>query len=171
MTNIFRFLLLIMLSFFIHVNHAHTAMSRYAENGKGIKTEKKNPTTTGILTISNLNKNKTRGIQKDKSSLTEKERKAEHKMSRKSFGKDQSCLGENEKIFFKNLIEAEKHLKFLLRERDVLVGDFYGVNLTAYRYINIFHRLGYIRYRILQIDKEIRKLKFKISLMKKRSRK
>lgn len=108
MTNIFRFLLLILLPFFIHVNHAHTAMSGYAEDREGIKIEKK------------------------------------------------------------NLIEAEKHLKFLLKERDVLVGDFYGVNLTGYRYVNIFHRMGYIRYKIVLIDKKIRKIKFKISLIKKK---
>ena len=108
MTNIFRFLLIILLLFFINANHAHTVLPSYTEDGEGIKTEKK------------------------------------------------------------NLVEAEKHLKFLLKKRNVFVGDFYGVNLTAYRYVHVFHRMGYIRYKIIQIDKEIKKVKFKISEIKKK---
>jgi len=76
---------------------------------------------------------------------------------------DQSCLASKEKKIFKNLKEAEEYLRYLLKEREVLVGDFYGVNLTAYRYVNIFDRMRYICYKIRQIDKKIKKTKFRIS--------
>jgi len=69
---------------------------------------------------------------------------------------------------FDRLEEAEKCLKCLLKKRNVLEGDFYGINLTAYRYVNIFDRLGYIRYKIMQIDKKIKKTKLNISELKKK---
>ncbi len=56
---------------------------------------------------------------------------------------------------FTCLREAKDHLADLKRERDVLVGDFFGINITAYRYENIFYRRGYIRHRIEIIDKDI----------------
>ncbi|MFQ6108504.1 MAG: hypothetical protein ACE5L7_03005 [Candidatus Aminicenantales bacterium] len=74
---------------------------------------------------------------------------------------------ENEKTL-EELREAEKRLRCLLRERGVLVGDFYGINITAYRYVNIFDRLRYIRYRIRQIDKKIKETKLKILELKKK---
>ncbi len=80
---------------------------------------------------------------------------------------DQSCLASKGKKIFKSLEEAEEYLRCLLKERKVLVGDFYGVNLTACRYVNIFGRMGYIRYKIKQIDKKIKKTKLKISELKK----
>ena len=68
----------------------------------------------------------------------------------------------------KNLKEAEEYLKCLLKKRKVLVGDFYGVNLTAYRYVNIFDRLGYTRYKIAEIDIKIKRAKFAISKLEKK---
>ncbi len=73
----------------------------------------------------------------------------------------------NQYYLIEELKKAKKYLKCLLRERNVLEGDFYGINLTAYRYVNIFDRLGYIRYRIMQIEKKIKKTKLKISELKK----
>jgi hypothetical protein len=80
---------------------------------------------------------------------------------------DKSCLTEERKEAFKDLKEAEEYLWCLLKERKNLEGDFYGINLTAYRYVNIFDRLGYIRYRIMQIDKEIKKTKLEIEKLRK----
>lgn len=78
----------------------------------------------------------------------------------------QYCSREDKKVF-ESLKEAEEYFRCLLKHRDVLVGDFYGVNITAYRYTNIFDRLGYIRYKIKQIDRKIKITKVKISeLMK-----
>lgn len=64
------------------------------------------------------------------------------------------------------LKEVENRLTRLLKERDILTGDFYGINLTAYRYVNIFDRLGYIRCRITQIDREIKKIRLDLCEMK-----
>lgn len=64
------------------------------------------------------------------------------------------------------LKEIENRLRSLLKERDVLTGDFYGINLTAYRYVNIFDRLGYIRYKIKQINKEIKKMRLQLCEIK-----
>ncbi|KPJ67743.1 hypothetical protein AMJ44_07150 [candidate division WOR-1 bacterium DG_54_3] len=69
------------------------------------------------------------------------------------------------------LEEAEKYLEKLLKQRNILVGDFFGINQTAYRYALVFDRLGYIRYRIFQIDKEIKMTKQKITELKRKSKK
>lgn len=81
-----------------------------------------------------------------------------------------NCLRKEEKIFV-SLKKAEEYLECLLKEREVLVGDFYGINVTAYRYVNIFDRLRYIRYRIKQIDRKIAETKSRISELKKKHRK
>ncbi len=65
------------------------------------------------------------------------------------------------------LDEAEKYLETLMMRRNILVGDFFGINQTAYRYALVFDRLGYIRYRIVHTDKEIKAIKQKISELKK----
>lgn len=79
-----------------------------------------------------------------------------------------NCPKEEKKIFI-NSREAEEYLECLLKERELLVGDFYGVNLTAYRYVNIFDRLGYIRFRIKHTDKKIEETKSRISELKKKT--
>jgi len=73
---------------------------------------------------------------------------------------------ENRKKDFKNIEEAKKYLEGLIKEREILVGDFYGINITAYRYVNIFYPLGYIRYRIQKIDEEIVLVKKEIEKLK-----
>ena len=80
------------------------------------------------------------------------------------------CSSRIGKKSFKDLEKAEKCLKSLLKEREVLEGDFYGVNLTAYRYVNIFDRLNYIRYRIMQTDRKIKKVKCEIFELRKKIR-
>ncbi len=65
------------------------------------------------------------------------------------------------------LEQAEKCLEKLLRRKKILVGDFFGINQTGYRYALVFDRLGYIRYRIVQTDKEIKAIKQKIAELKK----
>ncbi len=80
----------------------------------------------------------------------------------------QHCSRRGVKKIFKSIEEAEEYLKCLLKEKEVLVGDFYGVNLTAYRYVNIFDRLGYIRFKIAEIDIKIKRAKFAISKLEKK---
>lgn len=84
-------------------------------------------------------------------------------MSKLSFEGYQPCSRGVVKKIFKSIEEAEEYLKCLLKEKEVLVGDFYGINLTAYRYVNIFDRLGYIRFKIAEIDIKIKRAKFLIS--------
>jgi hypothetical protein len=66
------------------------------------------------------------------------------------------------------LEEAEKCLERLLEQRNTLAGDFFGINQTAYRYALVFDRLGYIRNRTFQTDKEIKATKQKITELKKK---
>jgi hypothetical protein len=80
----------------------------------------------------------------------------------------QHCSRRGVKKIFKNIEEAEEYLKCLLKEKEVLVGDFYGVNLTVYRYVNIFDRLGYIRFKIAEIDIKIKRAEFEISKLERK---
>lgn len=84
------------------------------------------------------------------------------------FGDDNTWLDGEAERAFKNLEEAKKCLKCLEEERKILVGDFYGINLTAYRYVNIFDRLGYIRYKIGELDMKIKTVKTAVSRLKKK---
>lgn len=59
--------------------------------------------------------------------------------------------------------QLEKRLEELKREKNILSGDFYGINQYGYRYALIFDRLGYIRYRLAKIDEEIAAIQKKIS--------
>jgi hypothetical protein len=77
-------------------------------------------------------------------------------------------FSENKEKTFKSLKEAEEHLRCLQKQRKTLTGDFYGINITAYCYANIFYPMGYIHYRIDQIDKEIEKVKLEIDKLKDR---
>lgn len=72
---------------------------------------------------------------------------------------DKSCFQVLRKKTFKNVKEAEEYLKCLKKQRDILVGDFYGINITAFRYVNIFDPLSYIRYKIMKVDKGIKEPK------------
>ena len=157
MTIISRFLLLILLILPTQANNIQAALSRNIKDGEKINIEKKNSPAKTIIKISDLKRTDTHGVQKDHTVLSKSEGRVRYK-----FKKSHCCLSEKEKKSFKNLKEAEECLKCLLKERKILVGDFYGLNLTAYRYVNIFHRIGYIRYRLIQIDKEIKKTKLEI---------
>jgi hypothetical protein len=68
------------------------------------------------------------------------------------------------------LKEAKEYLKELLKQRNILVGDFFGINQTGYRYALVFDRLGYIRYRIVKTDKEIKAIKQKIAELKEKTK-
>lgn len=67
---------------------------------------------------------------------------------------------------FASLEEAEEYLEDLKKERDLLEGDFFGLNITAYRYTNVFFTPEYIRYRIAWVDAEIRRTQEAVSSLK-----
>lgn len=75
-----------------------------------------------------------------------------------------------EEKIFQSLKEAEDYLQSLLKEREILTGDFYGINITAYRYSHIFYPLSYIGYRIKKIDEKIKKTKLQIDKLKNKDR-
>lgn len=58
--------------------------------------------------------------------------------------------------------QLEKRLEELKKEKNMLIGDFYGINQYGYRYALIFDRLGYIRYRLAKIDEEMAQIQKKI---------
>lgn len=58
--------------------------------------------------------------------------------------------------------ELKKRLEELKKEKDILTGDFYGINQFGHRYAMIFDRLGYIRYRLTKVNEEIVEIKKKI---------
>ncbi len=63
----------------------------------------------------------------------------------------------DEQKMFQNLKEAEKYLESLLKQKERLSGDWWGINITAYRYSLVFYPRGYIAYRIHKIEEEIKK--------------
>lgn len=91
-----------------------------------------------------------------------------NEMSKISLEGYQYCPRRGVKKIFKSIEEAKEYLKCLLKGREVLGGDFYGVNLTTYRYVNIFDRLGYIRFKIAEIDIKIKRAEFEISKLEKK---
>ena len=165
---ILRFLLLISLFLSIHASHIHAAFSRNIEDGEKIKTEKKSSKVNEILKIPNLMKTETIVILEDQIYLIKPKGKVENEIFRKRFEEDKSCLAEKRREIFRKLKKAEEYLKCLLKEREILVEDFWGINITAYRYVNIFDRRNYIRYRIMQVDKKIKKTKLKICELRKK---
>jgi len=81
------------------------------------------------------------------------------------FESKEEIVSENEKKE-RMLSEIEATLGRLFKEKEILMGDFYGINITAYRYVNIFDRLGYIRFKIREIEKEIKILEHRILELK-----
>ncbi len=83
---------------------------------------------------------------------------------------DLSGVPENEKRceeeIFQNLKEAEEYLKSHLKQKEILTGDFWGINITAYRYSHAFYPRGYIAYKINKIDAEIKKIRQQIDRLK-----
>jgi tetrahydromethanopterin S-methyltransferase subunit G len=73
--------------------------------------------------------------------------------------------GEQEAQMVINQEEREKlikRLEELEKERNILTGDFYGLNQYGYRYALVFDRLGYIRYRLDKVNKEIAEITKKL---------
>jgi len=56
-----------------------------------------------------------------------------------------------------------KRLEELEKEKNILTGDFHGLNQYGYRYALVFDRLGYIRYRLDKVNKEIAEITKKLS--------
>ncbi len=134
-------LLFILILVSAYTNNVHEILSSYRDN------REKTP-------ISTLMKKEITDTQKNNNSFDKIEREIRNEQM-----ENQCCL-------MKELRKAKEYLKCLLNERNVLIGDFYGVNITAYRYVNVFNRLGYIRYKIAIVEKEIEKTKLKISELK-----
>lgn len=84
-----------------------------------------------------------------------KEEEKEEKKARKAAKEDE----EETQKGLRCRKEAEQYLKALEKQRETLVGDFFGINLTARRYDLVFDRLGFIRFRIKEVDEEIRRVK------------
>jgi hypothetical protein len=71
-------------------------------------------------------------------------------------------MREEKPLSEEEIAEARKRLAELEREKNILTGDFYGLNQFGHRYALIFDRLGYIRYRLTKINEEIAELRKKI---------
>jgi hypothetical protein len=149
MKALFRFLLFILLFLFIFNNHVQAGAINNVEKREKLEIGEKNSGTKEIAKTSRSKKIIMIGVSKDKASLI---------MLSRGIDKEERA--------FKNLEEAQDHLRGLLKKREVFEKDFYGVNITAYRYANVFDRLGYIRYKISELDKEIKKTKSEINKFK-----
>ncbi len=149
---------LLLMALFLSASLGHVQASGPAKAGeKNLLFQEKNSRTNQTLRVSKSRKVIVLSMPESQKSLPEPRDKGENELPPKGFQWGQSCL-EEEKAF-KDRGEAEKYLECLLEERKVLERDFYGLNLTAYRYVNIFYRRGYIRHKIFNIDKEIKRTK------------
>lgn len=149
MKILFRFLLFIFLFLFILINHVRAGPVNNVEKREKLEIWGKNLGANETAKSSTSKKIIMIDVSKDKASLI-----------RLSRGIDK------EERVFKNLKEAQDYLRSLLKKREEFEKDFYGVNITAYRYVNIFDCLGYIRYRISELDKEIKKTRSEINRFK-----
>ena len=66
------------------------------------------------------------------------------------------------------LKKAEECLDALVKERQIRGGDFWGINVTARRYDNVFDPRNYIRYKIMQVDKKTEATKLIICELRKK---
>jgi hypothetical protein len=153
---IIRFLLLTALFLSASLNRIQASGSTKAGE-KNVLYPEKNSRANQTVKVSKPRKIIPPSIARGQKSLPKPKERIENKLSQKGFQWGESCL-EEEKTF-KDRGEAGKYLQCLLEERKVLEGDFYGLNLTAYRYVNIFYRRGYIQHKIFNIDKEIKRTK------------
>ncbi len=55
-----------------------------------------------------------------------------------------------------------RRLEELEKEKNILTGDFYSLNQYGHRYALVFDRLGYIRYRLDKVNKEIAEITKKL---------
>ena len=151
MAIVLRFFILISLLISFYPKHIQASFTGYVEDGEKTQTEKKKQKANEIMKIRSLTETETIVIGEGRFYLIKPKLKIDDKMMKIS----------------KELKEAEESLKTLVKERDILVGDFWGINITARRYDNVFDRRNYIRYKIVQTDKKIKKTKFKISNLRK----
>lgn len=68
-----------------------------------------------------------------------------------------------QKLSWEQIARLRQRLKELERERQILIGDFYGINQYGYRYAMVFDRLGYIRFRLHQVETEIAEIRKKLA--------
>jgi len=71
-------------------------------------------------------------------------------------------MEEEKPLSEEEIATATKRLAELEKEKNILTGDFYGINQFGYRYVLVFDRLGYIRYRLIRINEEIAEIKKKL---------
>jgi len=150
------FLLLIPLLLAIPHSHVYASLSSDTKV-KSLISKEKSPHGGEETKVSKAKKAIIIGVPKNQESLTKP--KGSIEIYKKGIKRNQSDSAQKEKKTFKNREEAEEYLNCLLEERKVLEGDFFGINITVYRYVNIFYRRGYIGYKIFEIDKEIKRTK------------
>jgi len=146
-----RFFLLISFLISFYPNHFQAAFTGYLEEEEQAQAEKKKHKETEIMKIQSLTETEVIVIGEGQIQLI----------------KPKIKIDDEKMKILKELKEAEECLKSLVKEREILVGDFWGINITAHRYVNIFDRRNYIRYKIMQTDKKIEKIEIKISNLKK----
>jgi len=150
--------LLIMTALFLAFPHHLVQASGLPDTGdKNIVHQERNSQAKGRVTVLKAKNRKVMSVLNSLKSLTKPEERIEDKLSALGFKWSQSCL--DEKRTFKDSKEAEGYLKCLLEERKILEGDFFGINITSYRYVNVFYPRGYIRSKIFEIDKEMKRTK------------
>jgi len=148
----------LLMALFLAASFRHVQASGPTKAGeKNLLFQGKNSRAGQTIKISKPRKIIVLSIPEGQKSLPEPKERGENELSPERFQWGQSCL--EEERTFKDRGEAEKYLECLLEERKVLEGDFYGLNLTAYRYVNIFYHRGYIQHKIFNIDKEIKRTK------------
>lgn len=153
---IFRFSFLTAIILYTSLNHIHASGFPDIMN-KNLLYQEKNSLTDQTTKVSEPKKIMVMSAPEGQKLLIRPRERIENRQSEKGFQWGQSCL--KEERTFKDRKEAEAYIYCLLEERKVLEGDFYGLNLTAYRYVNIFYRRGYIQHKIFNIDKEIKRTK------------
>lgn len=146
-----RFFLLIYLLISFYPKHVQASFIGYAEDGEKTKTEQKKQKANEIMKIQSLTETEVIIIGEGQIQLIKPKLKIDDEMMK----------------ILKEVKETEECLKSLVKERETLVGDFWGINITAHRYDNIFDRRNYIRYKIMQADKKTKKTKLKISNLRK----
>ncbi|MGQ9470200.1 MAG: hypothetical protein ACUVR0_00720 [Candidatus Aminicenantales bacterium] len=68
-----------------------------------------------------------------------------------------------QELSWEEIARLRQRRKELERERQILTGDFYGINQYGYRYAMVFDRLGYIRFRLHQVETEIAEIRKKLA--------
>jgi len=153
---IFRFFFLTAIFLCTSLNHIHASDSPVLID-KNLLYQEKNSLADQTTKVSEPKKIMVMSASEGQKSLTRSRERIENRQPEKGFQWGQSCL--KEERTFKDRKEAEVYIDCLLEERKVLEGDFFGINITAYRYVNVFYRRGFIQYKVFEIDKEIKRVK------------